>query len=175
MIRSSWATLRVDECELPDGRIMSEYYVLEYPDWVNGVGITEEGKIVMVRQYRHAGGLVSLELPGGCVEDGESPAEAMAREMLEETGYEFDNYVQVSTLYPNPATSNNKTHCFVATGGRKVGEQNLDEHEDIEIEVMDVAEVERLLLENKIPQSLHASGLFYAFGYMRRKGILTEE
>lgn len=169
LIRTPWATLRVDECELPDGRIMPNYYVLEYPDWVNGVGLTEEGEIVMIRQYRHGGELISLELPGGCIEEGENPANAIEREMLEETGYQFEKFEQVAVLYPNPATSNNKTYCFIATGGRKIREQHLDPHEDIEVVILPLKEVEKLLQENKIPQSLHASGLFYALEHLKKK------
>lgn len=169
LLKTPWATLRVDECELPDGRIMPNYYVLEYPDWVNGVGLTKEGEIVMIRQYRHGGELVSLELPGGCIEENESPEQAIEREMLEETGYRFDTFKQLSVLYPNPATSNNKTYCFIATGGEKVKAQNLDPHEDIEIVILSLEEVEKLLENNKIPQSLHVSGLFYALQYLKQK------
>src|SRR6201996_7621465 len=88
--KGPWATLRSDKCEMPDGRIVDTYYVLEYPNWVNAVAITEEGKVLMVRQYRHAAGIVSLEIPGGVIDGDEAPEAAMRRELLEETGYQFD-------------------------------------------------------------------------------------
>ncbi len=163
LVKKPWATLRVDECELPDGRIASEYYVLEYPNWVNVVAITEDEKVVMVKQYRHSGDIVSIEIPGGVIDGDEEPVAAAKRELLEETGYAFENFELVSTIYPNPATSNNVTYAYLATGGKKVQEQDLDEHEDIEIEFYSIEEVKEMLLKNEIPQALHVTGLFYAF------------
>lgn len=163
LVQRPWATLRVDECELPDGRIASEYYVLEYPNWVNVVALTEDNQIIMVRQYRHSADIISLEIPGGVIDGDEEPVVAARRELLEETGYLFEDIELVSTLYPNPATSDNVTYGFLAKGGKKVQEQNLDEHEDIEVLLYSVEEVKQLLIENKIPQALHASALMYAF------------
>ena len=79
LIRKPWLTARVDKLELPDGRIMPEYYVLEYPDWVNVIAMTKDGKFVMERQYRHAAGITAYELPCGVIEKGESPLEAAKR------------------------------------------------------------------------------------------------
>jgi 8-oxo-dGTP pyrophosphatase MutT (NUDIX family) len=163
IVKKPWATLRVDECKLPDGRIASEYYVLEYPNWVNVVAITEDEKVIMVRQYRHSGDIVSIEIPGGVIDGDEKPIEAAKRELLEETGYLFEDFELVSTIYPNPATSNNVTYCYLAQGGKKVQEQDLDEHEDIDIELYTIAEVKEMLLKNEIPQALHVTGLLYAF------------
>jgi ADP-ribose pyrophosphatase len=160
--KGPWATLRSDKCEMPDGRIVDEYYVLEYPNWVNAVAITEDNKVLMVRQYRHAANLVSLEIPGGVIEPDEAPEAAMRRELLEETGYRFDDVELISTVYANPSTANNKTFCYLAKGGKKVREQDLDEHEELIIEEYTIAEVKQLLAENKIAQALHCTGLFYA-------------
>lgn len=157
-----WATLRVDKCEMPNGQLVHDYYVLEYPNWVNAVALTEDNKILMVRQYRHAAGIVSLEIPGGVIEAGEEPEEALRRELLEETGYAFDDVELISTIYANPSTANNKTFCYLAKGGKKVQEQNLDEHESLVVEKYTIAEVKQLLADNKIAQALHCTGLFYA-------------
>jgi ADP-ribose pyrophosphatase len=157
-----WATLRADKCEMPDGTIVDEYFVLEYPNWANAVALTKDNKIIMVRQYRHAADIVSLEIPGGVIEDGENPEEGMRRELLEETGYQFDEIELINTVYANPSTANNKTYCFLARGGRKVQEQQLDEHEQITVHEYSIDEVKQLLADNKIAQSLHCTGLFYA-------------
>jgi len=157
-----WATLRRDRCEMPDGRIKDPYYVLAYPNWSNAVAITDEGKILMVRQYRHAAEIISLELPGGVIEKDEDPKDGIKRELLEETGYLFDNFEQVAIVYANPATGNNHTYCYLAKGGKKVQEQNLDEHEEIIVEQYTIAEVKQLLADNKIAQALHCTNLFYA-------------
>lgn len=161
--KGPWATLRSDECEMPDGRLVEQYYVLEYPDWVNAVALTAENKVLMVRQYRHAANIVSLEIPGGVIDGDEAPEEAIQRELLEETGYLFNDIELISVVYPNPSTANNKTFCYLAKGGVKVQEQSLDEHEELVVEEYTVNEVKQLLADNKIAQSLHCTGLFYAF------------
>jgi len=160
--KGPWATLRSDKCEMPDGRIVDEYYVLEYPNWVNAVAITEDNKVLMVRQYRHAAAIVSLEIPGGVIDGDEKPEAAMRRELLEETGYEFNDIDPLCTIYANPSTANNHTYCYLAKGGKKVQEQSLDEHEELIVEEYTIAEVKQLLADNKIAQALHCTSLFYA-------------
>lgn len=161
--REPWATLRRDTCELPDGRINDHYYVLEYPDWVNMVGITAQNELLVIKQYRHGAGILSLEIPAGTMEPGENPQDAAVREMLEETGYQFEKIEEIATLYANPATSGNITYTYLMTGGQKVQEQELDEHEEIDVFLIPLEEAKAMLLENKFSQALHSSALFYAF------------
>lgn len=160
--KGPWATLRTDKCEMPNGHIVQDYYVLEYSNWVNAVAITEDNKILMVHQYRHAAEIVSLEIPGGVIDPGEEPQQAMRRELLEETGYQFDYFELLSVVYANPSTANNHTYCYLARGGKKVQEQHLDEQEELIVETFTIPEVKQLLMDNKIAQSLHCTGLFYA-------------
>lgn len=162
LVKENWATLRVDTCRMPDGTIIPDYYVLEYPDWVNAVALTSDKQVILVKQYRHAAGEVILELPGGCIEKGESPEEAIRRELLEETGYEFEEVEFLSGLYANPATANNKTHCFIARGGKLIQDQKLDIGEEIHIELVSLDKLKELLFSNQFGQALHTSGLFYA-------------
>ena len=131
LIRRPWLTARRDVAQLPDGRINHEYYVLEYPDWVNIIAITREGEMVLERQYRHGLGNTCYELPCGVIEAGETPLEAAKRELLEETGYAGGQWQEWMTLSPNPATSNNLAHSFLAVGVEKVSGQHLDATEDI--------------------------------------------
>jgi len=160
--KGPWATLRSDRCMMPDGRLVENYYVLEYPNWVNAVALTEDNKVIMVYQYRHAAEIVSLEIPGGVIEEGESPTEALRRELLEETGYAFSNFELLCTVYANPSTANNQTYCYLARGGKKVQEQSLDGQEEIVVATFTIAQVKQLLADNKIAQALHCTGLFYA-------------
>jgi 8-oxo-dGTP pyrophosphatase MutT (NUDIX family) len=97
--KGPWATLRADKCEMPNGTIVDEYYVLEYPDWANAVAVTEDNKVILVRQYRQAAGVVALEIPGGVIEKDELPEVGMRRELLEETGYDFEK-IELYVLLP---------------------------------------------------------------------------
>lgn len=161
--KAPWATLRRDTCELPNGTINDHYYVLEYPNWVNMVGITADNQIIVIKQYRHAAEDILLEIPAGMIEEGEDPQAAAVREMLEETGYAFDQIEEIAVLYPNPATSKNVTYTYLMQGGKKIQGQDLDETEEIDVFLIAIEEAKELLLQNKFGQSLHASALFYAF------------
>lgn len=161
IIQRPWATLRADKLEMPNGNIKEEYYVLEYPTWVNMVALTEDNQVIFVKQYRHGAGRIMVELPAGVVEDNEDPEIAARRELLEETGYAFDDISYVCELFANPATSGNITYTYLLTGGRKVQEQDLDPSEDIEVVLMDLEEAKQFLFDNKIGQALHSSALFY--------------
>lgn len=147
---------------MPNGHVVPEYYVLEYPDWVNMVALTADNRFILVRQYRHGVQQNVLEVPGGVIDPGEDAPEAARREMLEETGYRFDSIEEISTLFPNPATSTNKTTTYLLTGGVKVQEQDLDEQEEIDVILASPAEVKQWLLDNQFGQALHTAALFYA-------------
>jgi ADP-ribose pyrophosphatase len=161
LVKEKWATLRVDTVKLQTGVVKDDYYVLEYPNWVNAIALTRDNKVILVRQYRHAADIISLEVPGGVIDGDEAPEEAVKRELLEETGYSFDQAELIATLYPNPATSNNVTYTYLLTGGVKTHEQHLDEHEILNVEEYSIEEVKQLLKDNKIDQALHAAALFY--------------
>jgi ADP-ribose pyrophosphatase len=161
LVKEKWATLRVDTCKLQNGEVKNDYFVLEYPDWVNAIAVTKENKIILVRQYRHAADIISLEIPGGVMDGDEAPEFGVRRELLEETGYSFEKAELIATLYPNPATANNRTFTYLLTGGTKTHEQHLDEHEILNVEEYTIKEVKQLLLDNKIDQSLHTAALFY--------------
>lgn len=163
LFNDRWFKVRRDKCETPGGKIVDPYYVYEFSTWVGALPVTEEGKIIMVRQYRHALGETCLEIPGGCVDDTDTNVEyAVARELLEETGYSFTSFDHLGRISPNPSTNSNLLHMFLARGGKKVSEQNLDENEEIEVVEMTIDELKQLLRENKIVQAMHVSCILYA-------------
>lgn len=163
-----WFKVRKDKCETPEGKIADPYYVYEFPTWVSALPITEDGKIVMVKQYRHALGETCIEIPGGCVDDTDKNFEtAIARELMEETGYTFSSYEYLGKISANPSTNNNLMHMFLAKGGRKTAEQKLDGNEEIEIVMIDMNELKQLIRENKIIQSMHVTCIMYALAKLR--------
>src|SRR5215212_1216848 len=118
-----WFKVRKDKCETPEGKIIDPYYVYEFPNWVTAVPVTEDGKIIMVRQYRHALGETCIEIPGGCVDPTDKELkDAIGREVLEETGYQFDSWEYLGKISPNPSTNSNLLHMFLAKDGRKTAE-----------------------------------------------------
>lgn len=163
LFRDLWFKVRKDVCKTPAGKIVDPYYVYEFPEWVTAVPVTDDGRIIMVRQYRHAIGDTCIEFPGGCVDDTDAGfEEAVKRELLEETGYSFSAITSLGITSANPSTNNNLMHMFLATGGRKVAEQNLDHNEEIEVELFTIEEVKQLVKENKILQAMHVTCFLYA-------------
>ena len=169
LFKRPWLTARRDKLELPDGRIAPEYYVLEYPDWVNVIAITKDGRFVMEKQYRHAVESINFELPCGVMEEGETPLEAARRELLEETGFGGGEWRELMTISPNPSSMTNMAHCFVAEGVEKIAGQHLDATEDLEVHLMSRDEVIGLILGNEIIQALMIAPLLRYF--MEEEGV----
>lgn len=167
LIRRPWLTARRDHVKLPTGVENPEFYVLEYPDWVNVIAITKEGEFVMIRQYRHGLGETRYELCAGVSEEGEDPVESARRELYEETGYGGGEWQLWMTISANPSTTNNLTHCFLATGVERLSEQHLEETEDITVHLLTEAEVKALLVNDEIRQSLMAAPLWKYFALKR--------
>ena len=127
LAREPWFTVRRERLRLPDGRIVPSYYVFEYPAWVNVIAITRDGHFVMIDQYRHGLGETDYEITAGVVEPTDASLLAAAqRELMEETGYGGGQWRELMTLSANPATQNNLTHTFLATGVERQGDQHLD-------------------------------------------------
>ena len=153
LIRRPWLTARRDRVQLPNGVINPEYYVLEYPDWVNIIAITDDGRMILERQYRHGRGEVGYEIPAGVCESGETPEQAARRELLEETGYGDGTWHLNMVAAPNPSTSTNLCHSFIATGVRRLSDQHLEATEDIALYLLYPDEVLRLMQDGKIIQA----------------------
>ena len=171
LFNETWFTVRADTCERPDGKIVSPYYVFEFPTWVTAFPITEDGKVILEKQYRHAIGEVNFEIPGGCVDDTDkSLEEAIRRELLEETGYSFTDLEYLGKTCANPSTNSNWMHMFLAKGGTPARKQSLDENEDIELHLVTIDEVKQLLRDNRIVQSMHVTAIVAA---LTKMGELT--
>ncbi|OLY92902.1 8-oxo-dGTP pyrophosphatase MutT, NUDIX family [Cnuella takakiae] len=162
LFREPWLTVRKDKCEMANGHVMEAFYVNEYPDWVNVFALTDEGKVIMVKQYRHGAGAESIELPGGVAEKGEEMMEACKRELMEETGYACTDWEYLGKISANPSTTNNYMHMFLARNGKKVAPQNLDAEEELEVMELTIEEIKELVYGHKLLQSLHTNNIFYA-------------
>ena len=163
VVRRPWLTARRDTVQLPTGVIYPEYYVLEYPDWVNVIAITTDGRFVMVEQYRHGLGGVYTELCAGCMEPGEDPLDAARRELAEETGYTGGTWEKFMVISGNPSTTNNLTHCYIARGVQLTEAQHLDKTEDIAVRLLTRDQILGMLQRDEMKQALMAAPLWKYF------------
>jgi ADP-ribose diphosphatase len=158
--------LRKDTALSPRTGKAHDFFILESNPWVNVIPLTEDNQVVMVRQYRHGTGEVTLEIPGGLIDDGDTPEQAAWRELLEETGYGAEEMIPLGFVYPNPAIQNNKCFTFFAKNAMRVGQQDQDGGEDIEMLLKPLSEIPRLIREGKISHSLVVTAFYrYFMGY----------
>lgn len=167
LYNETWFTIRKDTCLTPEGTLVSPYYVYEFPTWVTALALTEDGKVILERQYRHALGQTNYEIPGGCVDDTDPSLQAaIERELLEETGYRFEKYEYLGKTSANPSTNTNWMHIFLATGGRLVQQQQLDHNEEIEVTLHTIDELKQLLRDKRVIQAMHVTALFYGLAHL---------
>jgi 8-oxo-dGTP pyrophosphatase MutT (NUDIX family) len=130
--------------ESADGR-RAEFVRVASPDWVNAIAVVPDvtGRecFVLVRQFRQGAGRVTLEFPGGIVDNSEDPKAAAIRELHEETGYVANNAVLLGTTNPNPAFMTNTVHTYLALDVEDAHQQSLDENEIVDRELVPVDEV----------------------------------
>ncbi|HEX6288501.1 MAG TPA: NUDIX hydrolase [Herpetosiphonaceae bacterium] len=142
--------VRHDYSHIPDGDRRADFYVLESPDWVNILPVTPDGKVLLVAQYRHGTGTISLETPGGLIEPGETPEEAAARELREETGYTARSFRILGQTDSNPAFMTNHFTAVLAEGATETDPTAWDEHEELEPHLVPIDELPELLKSGKI-------------------------
>lgn len=137
-----------------------DFYRILSVEWAQVVPVTPDDRVVMIRQYRHGAETVTLEIPGGLVDAGETPAEAARRECLEETGFRAADVRPLAVVNPNPALFSNRLHAFAAEGVERVGEVRNTGNEHTEVELVPLADLERLLREGRIDHALVAGTLW---------------
>ena len=136
------------------------FFRIDSSDWANIVPITPEGNVVLVRQYRHGADQVTLETPGGLVDSGETPAEAAAREMLEETGYRASEITSLGAVNPNPAIFGNRLHAFVARESVQVAEIQPGETEETVVDVVTREQLRRFVRDGTVDHALVVAALY---------------
>jgi 8-oxo-dGTP pyrophosphatase MutT (NUDIX family) len=147
-------SVREDTTLSPRSHRTHDFYVLECPDWANVVALTPRNEVVLVRQFRAGTRSLTLEIPGGSVEKGESPGAAVRRELREETGYAARAWKRIGVVHPNPAIQGNRCSTYLATGCRRVGDLMPDAGEDLAVELVPLDRVPDLIRRGRITHSL---------------------
>jgi 8-oxo-dGDP phosphatase len=157
--RPPWLVLRHQGFRLPSGREIADYWISEFPPWVNVVAVTQTDKLVLLRQYRPGLDAVHYEIPAGVVEQGEELEAAGRRELREETGYAGGRWSVLTVLSANPALQNNLTTTFLAEDVERVAEPAPEATEDLRIHLVKVGDAARLVDRGDLVQALHAAPL----------------
>jgi 8-oxo-dGDP phosphatase len=168
LIADRWLTLHAATCRTPDGLEITPYYVTEPADWVQVVALDGANNVLLIEQYRHAAGIIALELPGGCVDAGETPEMAGARELLEETGCAGGAPQLLVSLWANPATQTNRCHTCLIEGVRAVAAPTPEPAEEIALRWTPIDAAVRLAMSGGFHQTIHVAALAIALGRLGR-------
>lgn len=154
VIDDEYMKIRKEVCQLPDGNIIQNFYVKDSPEFVVVFCLTKDNQVIMVKQYRHAIGEITLELPAGVQSRHDiNTAEAARRELMEETGYAADTLKHVGEVYADPTRTKAKLHIYFAPSAEKISMPTNKNYEQTEVELVSLDDINKLI-EDKVIDSL---------------------
>ena len=156
--------LRIREDTFVDPRNDSAHprVIITVPDWVTVVAFTQAQEAILIRQFRFGAEANTLEIPGGAVDAGETPAAAAARELEEETGFRAARVVFLGAVHPNPALQTNRCHTFLALDCVATTAATPDAGEDIEVVLVAKQALRGLVKAGTITHALVVAALYFA-------------
>ena len=158
VLQDQWLHVAAERVRTPAGTVLDPFWVLLQPDWVTVIALTNDQRIVMIREWRQAVRQFVLMVPGGIIE-GDDPVATGAKELAEETGYRAARLRHAGSMFPDPARNANRCHVILAEGCELAGAQQLEAGETIEPVLLPIAEVRAMLLRGEIESGLHAASL----------------
>jgi 8-oxo-dGTP pyrophosphatase MutT (NUDIX family) len=157
-----WFRVRKDVVELPNGKIMYDYFLWLSGDVAMVVPVTADGEMILVRQYKYGADEMLVEFPAGYVEKGEEPEIGAIRELEEETGYSAEKLELLAEFSSSPTKSDGRTFIYLARDAVRNRETNPDISEDIEILVKPIDEVEKMIEKREVKVSDSVAAFFLA-------------
>jgi len=167
LYESRWFSVRQDEIRLPGGSDIT-YTVIEHPGYAMVVPLLDDGRVVMVRVFRHALQRTLLECPSGGL-DGEEPETAARRELEEETGFRAERIAPLGVYYGSSGISNERCHLFVATGLHDLGETRHEATEQIVVEILPLADLRAAALRGEVQDGPSALALLLTSERTKRR------
>lgn len=177
LVNAPWLKVAKEKCELPNGKVIDDFYTLWQPDWVLILARTTEGKWVMTEQYRHGTGKIELEFPAGIIDKGETPEQAALRELQEECGYgleargarfeargaeleglEKNGVVYLGAFPVNPDRHRGVFHVVFLDNVVKSGSTNFDSTEEIETFELTDEELQKKMADGSFNHPLQMAG-----------------
>ena len=178
LVDAPWLKVAKETCELPNGKVIDDFYTLWQPDWVQILARTAEGKWVMTEQYRHGTGKIALEFPAGIIDKGETPEQAAIRELQEECGYGMpgsdcheaaplamtttvaSHTKYLGTFPVNPDRHRGVFHVVFIDGVVKGGNTHFDSTEDIESLELSDEDLQKKMADGSLNHPLQIAGYF---------------
>lgn len=160
--------LRSNQSQDPRSGKVHEFYAIDSVDWVHVLPVTDAGKVVMIRQFRHGIQDVTLEIPGGLVDPGLKPEEAARKELVEETGYRAEELIPLGWVHPQPAVFTNRCFAYLAPRVQPGGKPEMEETEDIEISLIHLDFLSKMVREGRITNAMVLT-TFYLYDLWRRE------
>lgn len=168
LVDAPWLKVAKETCELPNGKVIDDFYTLWQPDWVLILARTAQGNWVMTEQYRHGTGKIALEFPAGILNKGETPEQAALRELQEECGYGPDCDCHeaaplamtkyIGTFPVNPDRHRGVFHVVFIDGVKKAGTTNFDSTEEIETRELSDEDLQKKMADGTFNHPLQMAG-----------------
>ncbi len=166
LVDAPWLKVAKETCELPNGKIIEDFYTLWQPDWVLILARTTEGKWVMTEQYRHGSGKIALEFPAGIIDKNETPEQAALRELQEEAGFnnssksdaQNDKILYLGSFPVNPDRHRGVFHVVFIDNVIKNGNTHFDSTEDIESLLLSDDELQAKMADGTFNHPLQMAG-----------------
>ena len=149
-VAEPWIRLSRHRVRLPNGGIVDDYHRIQLPEYVVFIPFTEDGRVVMIRQYKHGPESVNLYVPGGLVDKDEEPLDAAKRELLEEVGYVSDEWHALGAFVPNSNYGCGRAHLFMARSARQVAEPDSGDLEEMQVVLMSIDAIARAIREGEV-------------------------